>query len=94
VFIIELKTNTLSPCYVLYLKTYSNKKDMHLLKLICLTMGVNVATSSVTFDVLSTLYLPYAYTPQPQYALEKDAAEQMAYDAENSILYSVGKYFL
>jgi len=67
---------------------------MHLLKLICLTMGVNVATSSVTFDVLSTLYLPYAYTPQPQYALEKDAAEQMAYDAENSILYSVGKYFL
>ena len=46
---------------------------------------------SVQLEKLSALYLPYDYTPTPQYALLKGATEQLAYDAEGRLIYSVGK---
>ncbi|KAH3707600.1 hypothetical protein DPMN_067010 [Dreissena polymorpha] len=53
-------------------------------------IGPADAAFNVSFDVLSTLYLPYTYVPTAQYALEKDAAEQIAYDVTGKLLYSVG----
>ena len=46
---------------------------------------------SVQLEKLSALYLPYDYTPTSLYALLKGAAEQLAYDAEGRLLYTVGK---
>ena len=57
-----------------------------------LMIGPADAAFNVSFDVLSTLYLPYTYVPTAQYALEKDAAEQIAYDVTGKLLYSVGEY--
>ena len=51
-----------------------------------------VASFSVNFKTVSTVFLPYEYTPTPQFALDMDAAEQMAYDQVEHIIYSVGKY--
>ena len=48
---------------------------------------------SVSVEKLSTLYLPYDYTPTPQYGLFGDAAEQLAYDTEGRLLYTAGKTF-
>ncbi|KAL4216275.1 hypothetical protein ACF0H5_024000 [Mactra antiquata] len=47
-------------------------------------------SAGLHFETLSTVYLPFTYTPTPQYELDKDAAEQMSYDSKNHILYSVG----
>ncbi|WAR09968.1 GIGA3-like protein, partial [Mya arenaria] len=65
---------------------------MLFLRIACLMNAVlTVVGFKVTFDVLSTLYLPYKYTANgPIYALEQDAAEQMAFDATSKLLYSVG----
>ena len=46
---------------------------------------------SVQLEKLSTLYLPYDYTPTPQYAVDEGAAEQLAYDTEGRLLYTAGK---
>jgi len=46
---------------------------------------------TVKYKILSTLYLPYTYDPAEAYALKEDAAEQMSFDKDNQILYSVGK---
>lgn len=53
--------------------------------------SVVVSGLKLEFKTLSTVYLPYTYSPTPQYKLDKDAAEQMAYDANSKIIYSVGK---
>ena len=52
-----------------------------------------VASFSVKFETASTVFLPYEYTPTPKFALDMDAAEQMAYDQVGHIIYSVGKCF-
>ena len=49
-------------------------------------------TFSVQLEKLSTLYLPYDYSPTPEYELLEDAAEQLAYDVQRKIVYSVGKH--
>jgi len=38
------------------------------------------------------MYLPYSYTPIPEFVYDKDVAEQNAYDPEKGILYVVGEY--
>ena len=45
----------------------------------------------VTLEELSTLYLPFEYTPTPNFGLGVDASEQLAYDKDRRMLYSVGK---
>ena len=57
-----------------------------------LIIGPADAAFDVSFDVLSTLFLPYTYVPTAEYALGKNAAEQLAYDVDGQLLYSVGKY--
>lgn len=48
-------------------------------------------TFDVTLEELSTLYLPYEYTPSPNFGLGEDASEQLTYDNDRKMLYSVGK---
>lgn len=61
--------------------------------LIGLLFSVNGISSRlvVKHKILSTLYLPYTYDPTPTYGLGEDAAEQLAYDKDSKIVYSVGK---
>lgn len=64
-----------------------------LLKLFGVILVVTDCSNSVevSYEILSTLYLPYTYTPTPAYALGEDAAEQLAYDKEAKLIYSIGK---
>lgn len=64
-----------------------------LLKLFGVILVVTDCANSVdvSYEILSTLYLPYTYTPTPTYALGEDAAEQLAYDKGAKLIYSIGK---
>ena len=50
-------------------------------------------TFKVELEKLSTLYLPYQYSPI-DYEMDEHAAEAAAYDAEKKIVYSVGMYYV
>ena len=45
----------------------------------------------VTLEELPTLYLPFEYTPTPNFDLNVDTSEQVAYNKDRKMLYSVGK---
>ena len=65
-------------------------KILALCSFICICLQCTSGIS-LSFQRLSSLYLPYTYDPSPKYALGEDAAEQMAYDSKKRILYSVGE---
>lgn len=58
---------------------------------VVLILATLSAGLQVNYEILSTLYLPYTYEPTATYALDENAAEQMAYDKEAKIIYTVGK---
>ena len=62
-------------------------------RILLFTFLVTEVTSfNVSVEKLSTLFLPYTYSPSEIYDLGEDAAEQMVYDPPTKLLYSVGKY--
>ena len=48
---------------------------------------------NITLNKLSTIFLPYQYSPI-MYGMQQNAAEQLSYDADRKILYTVGKSWL
>lgn len=51
-----------------------------------------VTSGEIYLEKLDSLYLPYSYSPAELYAFDKGAAEQSAYDGQNKLIYSVGRY--
>ena len=51
-----------------------------------------VSASNVTLDyqILSRLYVPYTYEPEPTYALGEESVEQLAYDKDAQLVYTGG----
>ncbi|XP_046549456.1 LOW QUALITY PROTEIN: mesenchyme-specific cell surface glycoprotein-like [Haliotis rubra] len=61
--------------------------------LMCLAVGtVTVAQADINVRLRrrSTLYLPYTYQNGPKYDLFEVSVEQVSYDSDNKILYTVG----
>lgn len=60
------------------------------------TIGVLLAVfalpseAKVSYEIMSTVYLPYTYDPAPTYGFGEDASEQVAYDPQRKLVYSVG----
>ena len=68
-------------------------KNIFALALLILAAARDGYLFSVQLEKLSTLYLPYDYTPTPQYAVDEGATEQITYDAKGRLIYSVGKNY-
>jgi len=58
--------------------------------LVTVLLAACPASARVDVDPLSVLYLPHDYTPEPQYSMFGASVEQVAYDPENFVVYTIG----
>lgn len=60
-----------------------------------LVMVLHCISANIYLEKLSTLYLPYKYENiNGTYGYDKLAVEQFTYDANNQIVYTIGKSVL